>query len=56
MTLKVVAELEEVLDNSEARRDDVSISRRERLVEGRLKVMLVLELGLRWSSRNAWNG
>ena len=44
--LKVVAEPEEVLDNSEARRDDVSTSIRDRFADGRLKVMLELELGL----------
>jgi len=54
--LNVGAELDEVLDSSEARRDDVSMSRRERLADGRLKVMLVLELGLAWSSRKDWNG
>lgn len=45
-TLKVVAELEEVLDSSEVRRDDVPRSLHDRFANGRVKVMLVLELGL----------
>lgn len=45
-TLKVVAELEDVLDSSEVRRDDVSRSLHDRFVKGRVMVMLVLELGL----------
>ena len=54
----MVAELEGVLDNSDVRRENVSKSIRDRFADGRLRVMLELELGLTCccSSRNVWNG